>query len=186
MRTDPGVTSALAGKPHRRHETNRANVRAERENRGFVARDSGFDLVAVLTKAHRQIERSLGELQRVEHARWQERRALALSLARQLVRHWENESVCLYPAARKFLVGAENLIEHDQKLWLEAVWIMRELEDIDPQSERLGELTERLTASVRNHVEDQATGLLNELRMHANRWDLEWLGDRVGEPSGDG
>lgn len=144
-----------------------------------MSKDSGLDLIAVLVRNHREIERMLGELERLPQSAGRRRQDAAAALARELTWHRETEVECLYAVVRKYLPDGADLVERDRRAWSDAAALLDGLSEADTPCGRLDELIELLASWIRRHVADQEEELLAELGKHADRSELEWLGDRV-------
>lgn len=144
-----------------------------------MSKHSGLDLIAVLIRDHREIGGMLGELEDIPQSAGQQRQHQASMLSRELVRHRESEAQCLYGAVRTFAPDGVRLVEQDRRAWSDAAAILDGLASADPRCRHREELIGRLASWIRRHVEWQERHVLAELSKHADRCELEWLGDRV-------
>jgi hemerythrin-like domain-containing protein len=136
------------------------------------------NLIDVIMSDHREVEKIFNELESrsgsVEH-----RRQLADHVIAELVRHSVAEEMFMYPAARKALPNGDEIADHEISEHAEAEEDMKELEGVDPTDPRFDQLTAKLIADVRHHIEEEETNLLPQLQQACSQHDLQELGAKV-------
>jgi hemerythrin superfamily protein len=136
------------------------------------------DLVSVITKDHRQVERIFAELESgagtPEH-----RRDLADHLTTELVRHSVAEEMYMYPAARRMLPDGDKVADHELEEHAEVERALKDLEGVDATDPAFDELLGTLIADVRHHIQDEEQVLLPRLQEACSIDELEELGRMV-------
>jgi hypothetical protein len=136
------------------------------------------NLIDVIMSDHREVEKIFNELESrsgsVEH-----RRQLADHVIAELVRHSVAEEMFMYPAARKALPNGDEIADHEIAEHAEAEEDMKKLEGVDPTDAKFDQLTAKLIADVRHHIEEEETNLLPKLQQACAQHDLQELGAKV-------
>jgi hemerythrin superfamily protein len=141
------------------------------------ATQAELDVVDVLTADHRETMQVLTELQQATDA--QARRDLADLLITGLVRHAVAEEMYVYPAMRDHLPDGEAAVEHDLAEHSELEVTMKELESLDADSQRFGDLVRHLQAVLTDHVADEEREQFPQLRANVPRERLVSIAGKV-------
>jgi len=136
--------------------------------------DDEFDLVDVLTAAHRTVESLLADVETTSDRRLR-RRALIAALA-ALQRHSTIEERFLYPATRKHLPAGDVLAAHEEREHAAADEKMNRLARLDDTDPEYEPLVNSLFTDIRVHVNEEETELFPRLRAACDRETLRRLG----------
>jgi hemerythrin superfamily protein len=144
-----------------------------------VEATSGTNVVAVLTKDHREVEELFAQLRQLGPGEPDRRKALAEQVITELVRHSVAEEAYLYPATRKFVPQGDQLADRKLAEHAQAERTMKELEGYEPDDARFDTLLRQLMEEIRQHVAEEEGELFPKLASHAGREELETLGSKV-------
>jgi hemerythrin superfamily protein len=136
--------------------------------------DDEFDLVDVLTAAHRTVESLLADVETTSDRRLRQR-ALVAALA-ALQRHSTIEERFLYPATRKHLPAGDVLAAHEEREHAEADEKMHRLARLDDTDPEYEPLVSSLFTDIRVHVNEEETELFPRLRAACDPETLRRLG----------
>jgi hemerythrin superfamily protein len=136
------------------------------------------DLISVITSDHREVEQMFTELE-TGGGSPQRRRDLADHVITELVRHSVAEEMYMYPAARRYLDGGDELADHEIEEHAEAEEVMKQLEGVPADDPRFNVLLGDLMNTIRHHIEDEERDLLPKLREACSEDDLRDLGAKV-------
>ncbi|GAB2970067.1 hemerythrin domain-containing protein [Amycolatopsis acidiphila] len=136
------------------------------------------DLIAVITKDHREVEQMFTELESgrgtPEH-----RRDLADHVITELVRHSVAEEQFMYPAARRHLDDGDELADHEIEEHAEAEQVMKQLEGVPATDPEFDRLLGELMRDIRHHIKDEEEDLLPKLQQACSPEELRDLGEKV-------
>ena len=136
------------------------------------------DVISVLTEDHRAVEQVFQELESGSDSP-EHRRDLTDHVIAELVRHSVAEEHYLYPATRKALSDGDQIADHELSEHSEAERTMKELDGLDPNDPRFGELLGQLMTEVRHHVKDEEEDLVPRLREACSETELTELGEQI-------
>jgi hypothetical protein len=136
--------------------------------------DNEFDLVDVLTAAHRAVESLFADVETTSD-RQLRRQALIAALA-ALRRHSTMEKLFLYPATRQHLPAGEVLAAHEQREHEAADEKMNRLARLDDTDPEYEPLVTSLFSDIRVHVNEEETELFPRLRAACDPETLRRLG----------
>jgi hemerythrin superfamily protein len=136
------------------------------------------DLVSVIMKDHRQVERIFAELETGSGSP-EHRRALADHMTAELVRHSVAEEMYMYPAARKSLPDGDQVADHEIAEHAEVERTLKDLEGVDATDPRFDQLVGKVVTDIRHHVADEEQNLLPRLQQACSVDELRRLGELV-------
>lgn len=144
-----------------------------------MAPDRGrpLDVLDGLVGEHREVERLLDHLRRVEDE--VERRRVADLVTAHLVRHWLIEETYVYPTASSYLVDGEELVTHHRAEHAHLEVMLKELEPLDGGDERFTALVLDLQSDLADHIADEEDQLFAKLRFAVPADELVGLMERV-------
>ncbi|MEV7964376.1 hemerythrin domain-containing protein [Sphaerisporangium sp. NPDC088356] len=138
------------------------------------------DVITVLITDHREVEEMFAELEMSRGSGDEEgRRRLTEKVIIELVRHSVAEEAYLYPAARKFIPGGDDLADREIAEHAEAERLMKELERTDPGDPAFDHLLDKFMAVVREHVREEESRLFPELVKYADAEELHDIGKKI-------
>lgn len=145
------------------------------------------DVVDLIEKDHREVERLLAELKNDPVSR----PGLIPVLTTLLTAHSRAEESEIYPAIAE--AGGSDDVKHSQAEHLEADQILEKLADADPESDEAVQYIDELTEAITHHIEEEESDVLPHLRadFDADRQDelresfLAVRGERLGDQPED-
>jgi len=142
--------------------------------------DAHRDVLAVLTRDHREVQRFLDELATTrDRADPRLREALVDQITTELNRHSAVEEQFLYPAVREHVPGGTELADREIRENVQIKWTLRELEGVDPADAPFEVTLRRLTEQVKAHVIKAEETLFPRVRSYCAADDLMELGKQV-------
>lgn len=142
-----------------------------------------MDAIALLKEDHRTVEELFKKFEGLGPRAKKGRRDTVDRMIKALSVHAAVEEVIFYPAVREAVGNGEidtmvleGLEEHHV-----AKWVLKELEDLDPEHERFDAKVSVLMESVRHHVKEEEKDLFPEVRKLFGRARLTELGDAMAE-----
>ncbi len=145
---------------------------------GLPARQAEEEnLIAVLLADHREVERTLQELESSDSSE-QQRRALELLIV-EVVRHSVAEEQYVYPAAREKLPDGDDVADRKIGARSEDEELMNRLAGMASEDVQFHELFRQLAANLRQHIDEDETSFLPRLRQACSAQELQDLGKKV-------
>lgn len=145
-----------------------------------MAQEDG-DVVSVLTHDHREVEELFGQIEQTPQSSHEERRRLADQAIIELVRHSVAEEQYLYPAARQYIPGGNEIADRELSEHNEAETVMKELEQADAADSNFNQLLGQLMQEIRQHVQEEENELFPQLSQHTDRETLQDLGKKISD-----
>lgn len=137
------------------------------------------DVVAILTSDHQDMLELIGQIQQATTA--EQRRDTADTVIAEIMRHAVAEEMYVYPAMEKYLPNGAEEVEHDKQEHDELVDVMKQLEDVDADTERFMTLVKELESQLRHHIEDEEQDQFPGLRKHIPTDERKVLGQQVAK-----
>lgn len=145
------------------------------------------DVVDLIEKDHREVERMLDELKSDPMAR----PGLIPVLTTLLTAHSRAEESEIYPAIAA--AGGDDDVAHSQAEHLEADQILERLAEADPETDRAAQLISELAEAIKHHIDEEEEDVLPHLRddFDADRQEelreafLSVRGERLGDQPQD-
>lgn len=135
------------------------------------------DVVGVLTRDHREVEKLFRLVERAGDARI--RRDFTHQLTTELVRHSVAEAQYLYPAVREHVPDGDALADKGIADHAEAEELLKVLEGMDARDPRFMAVFRQMGAIVESHMRAEEDELFPLLRRHADAEELRDLGTKV-------
>ena len=135
------------------------------------------DVVDILTTDHHEVLDLLQQIQITANS--EERRDLADTVIRELVRHSVAEEMYVYPDMKKYLPDVDEAVDHDVEEHKELEQTMKKLESVDAQSPEFTQLLGELEDILRDHVSDEENEQFPQLRAQVPREELIEIGGKV-------
>jgi iron-sulfur cluster repair protein YtfE (RIC family) len=137
------------------------------------------DVIEVLIHDHREVEELFAKLEAASPNDGETRRELTDEVTIELVRHSVAEEMYLYPAARKFLPGGDEIADKELEEHAGAEKTLKALEKTDAATAEFSVLLTELVSEVRLHIREEEQELFPALAEHADLAELFELGDKV-------
>lgn len=138
------------------------------------------DVLAVLTRDHREVEALFTELDRLPSGD-PARRDLLNRVTIELVRHSVAEEIYLHPTVRRLLRGGNRLADMEINEHADAEELLRMLQSLDVAEVAFDITLGQLMAEMVDHMRDEEEILFPKLRRAALREELIELGRNLGE-----
>jgi hemerythrin-like domain-containing protein len=139
------------------------------------------DAIAVLKQDHRDVEKLFKRYEAAGDSAHKTKRQLVDSMIEALSRHAEIEELVFYPAVRRELPRrASDVLEALEEHHLAKI-VLKELEDLDPKSERFDAKVSVMIEVVRHHVKEEERELFPKVRDRVSRPELLELGAALRE-----
>jgi hemerythrin superfamily protein len=137
------------------------------------------DAIAVLKQDHRAVETLFKRFEKAGASAHRTKKQLVASMIEALSRHAEIEELVFYPAVRRELPRLEsNVLEALEEHHLAKI-ALKELEDLDPKTERFDAKVTVMIEVVRHHVREEERELFPKVRDRINRRELMELGEAL-------
>ncbi len=138
-----------------------------------------MDAITLLRNDHKTVETLFKRFEKAGDQAYTQKRAIVERIIEELSIHAAIEEQVFYPvtsaavpATRDFAL--ESLEEHHI-----VKWVLSELEDLDPKSERFNAKVAVLIENVRHHVEEEQTDYFPKVREAMTRTELADLGQAL-------
>lgn len=137
------------------------------------------DVLTVLSKDHREAERTFNRLQQDSALSDEDRRQLIDELIIELVQHTVAEEMHVFPATRELVPDGDRIADKEIQDHAEVDRLMKQLEDLPVTDPEFESTLNELITSVREHVKDEERRLFVALRANAAPEELRDLGDKI-------
>ncbi|MFK3731449.1 hemerythrin domain-containing protein [Streptomyces sp. NPDC088090] len=140
-----------------------------------------MDGIVLLRDDHKTVEKLFKEFERAGDDDRARKREIADQVIRELTAHTWIEEQVFYPAAREAAPDTTDHILESVEEHHAVVWMLSELDGLDPSDERFDAKMTVLMENVRHHVEEEERDWFPEVRKAMGRNRLLELGDRMEE-----
>ncbi|MER5734896.1 MULTISPECIES: hemerythrin domain-containing protein [unclassified Streptomyces] len=140
-----------------------------------------MDGIVLLRDDHKTVEKLFKEFERAGDDDRARKREIADQVIRELTAHTWIEEQVFYPAAREAAPETTDHILESVEEHHAVVWMLSELDGLDPSDERFDAKMTVLMENVRHHVEEEERDWFPEVRKAMGRNRLLELGDRMEE-----
>lgn len=135
-----------------------------------------MDAITLLRNDHKTVETLFKRFEKAGDQAYTQKRAIVERIIEELSIHAAIEEQVFYPVTRAAVpatreIALESLEEHHI-----VKWVLSELEDLDPKSERFNAKVTVLIENVRHHVEEEQTVYFPKVRDAMTRAELNDLG----------
>jgi hemerythrin superfamily protein len=144
-----------------------------------TARPRRQDAIALLKQDHREVEKLFKQFEKAGDGAEREKRRIADSIIGALSQHAAVEEEIVYPWARDYIEGADDMVLEAIEEHRVVKWLLTEIAVMPPSDERFDAKVTVLAESVRHHVKEEETDLFPDLRTVATRTELLELGDAI-------
>jgi hemerythrin superfamily protein len=143
------------------------------------------DAIVLLKNDHKTVEKLFKEFEKAGETAYQEKRRIADSIIEELTVHAYIEEEIFYPAAREAVPETKDHVLESVEEHHVVVWMLSELQDLDPEDETFDAKVTVLTENVRHHVEEEEDEWFPEVRSAMGRKRLQELGQRMIDARSD-
>ena len=140
-------------------------------------KDDTIDALELLRTQHQEVEDLIGKIEKTEDAG--KKSALFIELADNLAAHATIEEKIFYPAAREHIPETTDHVLESIEEHHVVVWMLSELNGMDPKDERFTAKVTVLMENVRHHVEEEEDEWFPQVRKAMGRKILQELGERM-------
>lgn len=137
------------------------------------------DVIAVLSKDHREVGQKFSRLQEEATLSAEGRRQLVDEVTTALVRHMVAEEMHVFPATRELVPDGEAIAAKEVEDHAEVERLLKRVEGLPVTDSQFATVLEELITGVREHVEDEERHLFVALRANAAPEELRSLGHKV-------
>ncbi|MFE2015828.1 hemerythrin domain-containing protein [Streptomyces sp. NPDC059491] len=138
-----------------------------------------MDGIVLLREDHKAVERLFKEFERADDDDLVRKSEIAGAVIRELTTHaWIEEEV-FYPAAREAAPDTTDHVLESVEEHHAVLWMLSELDRLDPADERFDAKMTVLMENVRHHVEEEEQDWFPDVRKAMGRKRLQELGERM-------
>ncbi|MFE6222485.1 MULTISPECIES: hemerythrin domain-containing protein [unclassified Streptomyces] len=138
-----------------------------------------MDGIVLLRQDHKTVEKLFKEFERAGDDDHRRKREIADEVIRELTAHTWIEEQVFYPAAREAAPDTKDHVLESVEEHHAVLWMMSELDGLDPEDERFDAKMTVLMENVRHHVEEEENDWFPEVRKAMGRNRLVELGERM-------
>ncbi len=137
------------------------------------------DAIVLLKNDHKTVERLFKEFEKAGSNAYVTKRKIVDSIIEELTVHAHIEEELFYPAAREAAPDTKDHVLESVEEHHVVVWMLSELQGMDPQDERFDAKVTVLIENVRHHVEEEEEEWFPDVRAAMGRKRLQELGQRM-------
>ncbi|MFF1510143.1 hemerythrin domain-containing protein [Streptomyces sp. NPDC058326] len=138
-----------------------------------------MDGIVMLRDDHKTVEKLFKEFERAGDDAYDRKRDIADQVIRELTTHTWIEEQVFYPAAREAAPDTKDHVLESVEEHHAVLWMLSELDGLDPTDERFDAKMTVLMENVRHHVEEEEQDWFPDVRKAMGRKRLLELGDRM-------
>ena len=153
--------------------------RATSKPRSSAPKNTSRDAIAELKRDHREVEQLFKRFEKAGDTAYRTKRHLVDAMLEALSRHAAIEELVFYPALRREAPRLESEVLESLEEHHLAKVALREIEDLDPKSERFTPKVSVMIDSVRRHVRREESDVFPVARARLDRHQLSELGDAL-------
>jgi hemerythrin superfamily protein len=140
-----------------------------------------MDAITLLRDDHKTVEQLFKRYEKAGDRAYVEKRQIVDRIIEELSVHAAIEEQVFYPVARATVANTEDIALESLEEHHIVKWLLSELVDLDPTSERFNAKVTVLIENVRHHVEEEQTDFFPKVRDGLSRSALADLGDALVE-----
>ncbi|GII80053.1 hemerythrin [Sphaerisporangium rufum] len=144
-----------------------------------------MDAIVLLKEDHKTVEKLFKEFEKAEDASPKEKQKIVQKIAHELTAHAYIEEEIFYPAARAEVPETDDHVLESVEEHHVVVWLLSELDKLDPADERYDAKVTVLIENVRHHVEEEEQEWFPKVRSALGRNKLQELGERMEKAKAD-
>jgi hemerythrin superfamily protein len=140
-----------------------------------------MDAIAMLRADHREVERLFKQFEKAGPKAHVTKRQIVDKIIKELSTHAAIEEQVFYPAVREAVPESEDVVLESLEEHHIVKWTLSELQNMDPEHERVEPKVTVLIESVRHHVEEEEGELFPKVREVLKRKRLTEVGDAMAQ-----
>jgi hemerythrin superfamily protein len=138
-----------------------------------------MDAIVLLKDDHKTVEKLFKKFEKTGDSSYKTKRKLVDQIITELTAHAYIEEKIFYPAARERVPETTDHILESVEEHHVVVWMLSELNGMDPKDERFTAKVSVLMENVRHHVEEEEGEWFPQVRKAMGRKTLKELGERM-------
>lgn len=138
-----------------------------------------MDAIVLLKDDHKTVEKLFKKFEKAGDSSYKTKRKLVDQIITELTAHAYIEEKIFYPAARERVPETTDHILESVEEHHVVVWMLSELNGMDPKDERFTAKVSVLMENVRHHVEEEEEEWFPQVRKAMGRKALQELGERM-------
>jgi hemerythrin superfamily protein len=138
-----------------------------------------MDAIVLLKDDHKTVEKLFKKFEKTGDGSYKTKRKLVDQMITELTAHAYIEEKIFYPAARERVPETTDHVLESIEEHHVVVWMLSELNGMDPQDERFTAKVNVLMENVRHHVEEEEDEWFPQVRKAMGRKTLQELGERM-------
>ena len=138
-----------------------------------------MDAIVLLKDDHKTVEKLFKKFEKAGDGSYKTKRKLVDQMITELTAHAYIEEKIFYPAARERVPETTDHILESIEEHHVVVWMLSELNGMDPKDERFTAKVTVLIENVRHHVEEEEDEWFPQVRKAMGRKALQELGERM-------
>ncbi len=138
-----------------------------------------MDAIRMLKDDHKAVERLFKRFEKAGDRAYTEKRNLVDRIVEELSTHAAIEEQLFYPVVRATVPDTEDIALESLEEHHIVKWVLSELDDMDPRSERFDAKVTVLIENVRHHVEEEEQEFFPKVRDELGRSALGDLGEAL-------
>jgi hemerythrin superfamily protein len=138
-----------------------------------------MDAIVLLKDDHKTVEDLFKKFEKAGERAHKEKRRIVEQIVHELTTHAYIEEEIFYPAARAAVPETEDHVLESVEEHHVVVWMLSELQKLDPEDERYDAKVTVLIENVRHHVEEEEQEWFPKVREAMGRNQLRELGERM-------
>jgi hemerythrin superfamily protein len=137
------------------------------------------DAIVLLKNDHKTVEKLFKQFEKLGDGAQKTKRKVVDEIIKELSTHAAIEEQHFYPAVRKAVEDAEDVVLEGLEEHHIVKWTLSELEGMSGDEERFDAKVKVLMESVRHHVEEEEGEMFPKVREAVGRKDLQALGETM-------
>lgn len=140
-----------------------------------------MDAIVLLKDDHKTVEKLFKEFEQAGDRAYKKKRELVDQMIQELTTHTYIEEKVFYPAARAEVPETTDHVLESVEEHHVVVWMLSELQGLDPQDERFDAKVTVLIENVRHHVKEEEDEWFPQVREAVGRKELQELGEQMAK-----
>jgi hemerythrin superfamily protein len=137
------------------------------------------DAIVLLKDDHKTVEKLFKEFEKAGEQAYKQKQELVGQMIKELTTHAYIEEEIFYPAARESVPATSSHVLESVEEHHVVVWMLSELNGMDPEDERFDAKVTVLMENVRHHVKEEEEEWFPQVREAMGRKSLQEIGERM-------
>jgi len=135
-----------------------------------------MNALTLLRNDHQTVEKLFKQFEKLGDDAHKQKKTVVKKIIKELAIHAAIEEMVFYPAVRKAVKTAEDIVLEGLEEHHIVKWTLSELDGMDPSEERFDPKVKVLMESVRHHVKEEQEEMFPKVSKKLDRKQLEMLG----------